>query len=91
MPSCENATLLQFWAPWCSPCKSMTPALSTALAKFGAVRVQKVNVDEDPDEAVAHRVRSVPTLILVRDGEATGRLCGAHSAEEIEAFLLRHL
>lgn len=91
MPSTDGAVLLKFWAPWCVPCKSMAPTLENVLSKFGTVEVMSVNVDEDPDAAVEHRVRSVPTLVLMRDGEAAGRLCGARSAEEIEAFLLRHL
>lgn len=91
MPPIDGAVLLKFWAPWCAPCKAMVPTLENVLSKFGTVEVKNVNVDEDPDAAVEHRVRSVPTLVLLKDGEAAGKLCGARSAEEIEAFLLQHL
>jgi len=69
----------------------MVPAIENTMLKFDALELMSVNVDEDPDSAVEHRVRSVPTLVLLKDGETAGRLCGARSAEEIEAFLRQHL
>ena len=87
----SDAVLFKFWAPWCNPCKSMTPVLEKALEKFEDVELRSVNVDEDPEQAVAHQVRSVPTLILMRSGAQAGKLVGARSLEEIEAFLSDHL
>jgi thioredoxin 1 len=69
----------------------MMPAIENTMIKFDALELMSVNVDEDPDSAVEHRVRSVPTLVLLKNGEVAGRLCGARSAEEIEVFLLQHL
>lgn len=82
--------LLKFWAPWCGPCKTMAPVLESALKKFGDVQFESVNVDADPTQAAELNIRSIPTLVLLKDGEQTGRLVGSHSQEEIEAFLSSH-
>jgi len=89
LPS-NKLTLLKFWAPWCSPCRAMAPALDSVLKKFGDVRFESVNIDADPSQAAELDVRSIPTLVLLKDGEQAGRLVGAHSREEIEEFLSSH-
>lgn len=86
----DGIVLMKFWAPWCAPCRAMAPALESALKKFGDVRFESVNVDADPSQAAVMNIRSIPTLVLVKDGEMTGRLVGMHSQEEIEAFLSSH-
>jgi thioredoxin-like negative regulator of GroEL len=68
----------------------MAPVLESALKKFGDVRFESVNVDADPGQAAELNIRSIPTLVLVKDGAPAGRLVGAHSQEEIEAFLSSH-
>ena len=86
----NGLVLLKFWAPWCGPCKAMAPVLESALAKFGDVRFESVNVDADPTQAAEMNIRSIPTLVLLKDGAQAGRLVGAHSQEEIETFLSNH-
>ena len=68
----------------------MALVLESALKKFNDVQFESVNVDADPNQAAELNIRSIPTLVLIKDGEQAGRLVGAHSQEEIEAFLSSH-
>jgi thioredoxin 1 len=86
----SELVLLKFWAPWCSPCKAMAPVLESTLKKFGDIRFESIDVDADPTQAAEMTIRSIPTLVLLKDGAPAGRLVGAHSREEIEAFLSSH-
>jgi thioredoxin 1 len=68
----------------------MTPAVETAVQKHDSVELCSVNVDEDPTLAAKHGVRAIPTLVLIRDGEAAGRLIGSRSSDEIDQFISTH-
>jgi thioredoxin 2 len=84
--------LLDCWAPWCPPCVILAPVieeLATRLA--GAVKVAKLNVDENPETPGRLGIRSIPTLLLFRDGQAIGELVGAAPRAGIEAAVLRRL
>ena len=80
--SYEDATksgvvLVDFWAPWCGPCKMQTPILEKVAAAVGDKAViSKVNVDESPDLAAKYGIRSIPTLILLKDGENKQQFVG---------------
>ena len=88
----DQPVLVDFWAEWCGPCKTVAPILEEiAGEQAGKVRIAKLNVDDAPVTAQEFQVMSIPTLILFKDGEVQARMVGArgkaHILEEISAFL----
>lgn len=90
--SVEQPILVDFWAEWCAPCKSLGPMLEKIVAEYnGAVRLAKVDVDKQQQLATMFGVRSIPTVVLVRDGQITDGFAGALPEGEIREFLARHV
>ncbi len=81
-----RVVLVDFFAQWCGPCKAMTPALQAFADEHPEVTVIKVDVDEAPDTAMQFRIRSVPTLVLLRDGAVLAQRSGAMSKPQLEQF-----
>ena len=74
----EGLAMVDFWAPWCGPCRAVAPVLEeVAEASEGRVTLLKVNIDEQPGLAARYGVRSIPTILFVKDGAVVDRVVGA--------------
>jgi thioredoxin 1 len=81
----EQPVLVDFWAPWCPPCRIVAPVVEELGERMeGRLKVCKVNVDDNPAVTQTYNIRSIPTLILFKDGQAVRRVVGALPREEIE-------
>jgi len=84
--------LVDFWAEWCGPCKLVGPTVEELAGDYaGRVKVAKVNVDESPQVAMRFGIRSIPTLMLFKDGNAAETTIGAQPKGQLAALLDRHL
>jgi len=84
----EKAVLLDFWAEWCGPCKMIAPLLDDIADKYeDRLAIVKLNVDENPNTAQKFGIRSIPTLILFKDGAVQAQMMGAMPKSQLEEFL----
>ena len=84
--------VVDFWAPWCGPCRMIAPALESLSRKHaGRLKVVRLNVDEAPDLSARHQVQGIPLLVLFKSGEERDRLVGAAPERRIESWIEPHL
>ncbi len=81
--------LVDFWAPWCGPCRTLSPVLDELAGEMsGKVKILKVNVDEEPELASKFGVMSIPTVIAFKQGKATNKVVGFRSKEDFKNMIL---
>jgi thioredoxin 1 len=84
----DTPVLVDFWAPWCGPCRMVAPVLEEiAQEKGDALKIVKLNTDENQQTAIAYEVLSIPTLILFKNGQVAKKVIGAYPKRKLEAEL----
>jgi thioredoxin 1 len=84
--------LVDFWAPWCGPCRMVTPIVEEIAKEYaGKLKVCKVNVDESPQSASGYGVMSIPTLAIFKNGELVNKTIGAVPKDELESVIKTYI
>ena len=88
----SQLVLVDFWAEWCGPCKMVAPVLEQVATELGSkIKIVKVNVDNNPQSPAQYGVRSIPNLILFKNGEVAGNKVGALTKSQLLAFINEHI
>ncbi len=89
---CEVPVLVDFWAPWCAPCRAMGPVIDRLAEESGdTLRVVKINTEEASGTAMRYAVTSIPRFLLIKDGEVVETMIGQRPYEDLQATVAQHL
>lgn len=83
----EGLVLVDFWAQWCGPCKQLGPVLEELSGELSSVKIVKMDIDANPEAPTKYGVRSIPTMILVKNGELISTKMGNKPKAELEAWI----
>lgn len=83
----EKVVVIDFWATWCGPCKMMAPVVEEVAKDYPDVKVCKVNVDEEPELSNAFKIVSIPTIVVIKNGDIIDSVVGYRPKEDIEKII----
>lgn len=87
----NQMVLVDFWAEWCGPCKAIAPKLEEIGAELGAkIKIMKLDVDNNQESAAKYNIRSIPTMILFKNGQPVDQIMGNQPKDSILAFIQKH-
>ena len=85
-------TLVDFWAPWCGPCRAVGPVIEELAREYsGRIKVLKMNTDENPEVPTQHRIQGIPTVIMFKDGRVVDQIVGAYPKRHFVDMIEKHL
>lgn len=83
----DKPVIVDFWAPWCGPCRALAPVLSALARENHLIKIVKVNVDDNQDVAQQYKVSSIPTLVMFKEGQESDRRIGVMNKTQLDAWI----